>query len=52
MKRLVVLLPGSIRRGVDEDWLEEVGSVATVVWRGVAAEAEAEMEAFEFAWPG
>jgi radical SAM superfamily enzyme YgiQ (UPF0313 family) len=48
-KRLIVLLPGALRPKLDGEWSEEVGAMATLVWRGVAAEAE--LGAFEFAWP-
>jgi radical SAM superfamily enzyme YgiQ (UPF0313 family) len=46
-KRLVVLLPAEIRASVTASWLEAVGAVATVVWRGGAA---AELEENQFAW--
>jgi radical SAM superfamily enzyme YgiQ (UPF0313 family) len=32
-KRLVVLLPGEMRRRIDERWLEEISEYATVAWR-------------------
>lgn len=49
-KRLVVLLPGSLRDQVEPDWIDDIGSVATLVWRGLPAEMETEMEGFEYAW--
>jgi hypothetical protein len=51
-KRLIVLLPLSLRPAVDPDWIEGVGESATLVWRGTTAEgyAEEEMDAHEYAW--
>jgi radical SAM superfamily enzyme YgiQ (UPF0313 family) len=54
-KRLILLLPASLRPCLDPGWIEQVGSIATLVWRGSAQDmpAESEMEAFEHAWdPG
>jgi len=48
-KRLIVVLPACLRGRLDSAWVEEIGTVASVAWRGNAA-AEAEMEAFEYAW--
>ena len=50
-KRFVVVLPGARRDELDPDWVDAIGATAAVVWRGVSADA-AEMEAFEYAWPG
>jgi radical SAM superfamily enzyme YgiQ (UPF0313 family) len=49
-KRLVLLLPLSMRPDLDAEWLDEVGSQAAVVWRGNAdsALASSELEAFEY----
>jgi hypothetical protein len=51
-KRLIVLLPSRLRAMLDGAWLDEVSTVATVVWRGAAGEVppETELEAHEFAW--
>ncbi|MBA4186452.1 MAG: hypothetical protein C0467_00395 [Planctomycetaceae bacterium] len=49
-KRLVVVLPSSVRDELDPDWLDEMGSTAALVWRGMATDT-AEMESFEYAWP-
>ncbi len=46
-KRLIVLLPAGWRGNVAADWAEAVGALATLVWRGSAAEAD--LEAYEFA---
>jgi hypothetical protein len=53
-KRLVVLLPVGLRQSLAGGWGEEVGRLATVVWRVGTAEvpAEGEMEAHEVAWAG
>ncbi|MDB5309209.1 MAG: radical protein [Gemmataceae bacterium] len=51
-KRLIVVLPGQLRDGLDPAWLDVIGAVATVVWRGLPAEEETGMDAFEYAWPG
>lgn len=40
-----------LRDELDPDWVDAIGATAAVVWRGVSADA-AEMEAFEYAWPG
>jgi radical SAM superfamily enzyme YgiQ (UPF0313 family) len=50
-KRLIVLLPREWRPRVSADWLEAVGALATLAWRGADPKAEADMEAYEFAWP-
>ncbi len=49
-KRLIVLLPGAWRRQVPVEWVERLGELATVVWRGADEESEAAMEAYEYAW--
>jgi radical SAM superfamily enzyme YgiQ (UPF0313 family) len=50
-KRLVVLLPVRLRNRLPEEWLAEVGARATLVWCGSEElPAEAEREAYEFAW--
>jgi radical SAM superfamily enzyme YgiQ (UPF0313 family) len=51
-KRLVVVLPGEWRRRAPAEWVEGLGVLATVVWRGAEASAEADMEAYEHAWVG
>ncbi len=50
-KRLVVVLPGRHREELDPNWLDEIGATASLVWRGLP-EVDAEMESFEYAWPG
>jgi radical SAM superfamily enzyme YgiQ (UPF0313 family) len=51
-KRLIVLLPLSLRPAVGPEWIEGVGESATLVWRTPAAEgcAEEEMDAHEYSW--
>jgi radical SAM superfamily enzyme YgiQ (UPF0313 family) len=49
-KRLLVLLPADARPHLAPAWLEELGGPATVVWRGLAPEAEADLEPYEYAW--
>jgi radical SAM superfamily enzyme YgiQ (UPF0313 family) len=51
-KRLVVLLPLTLRGRLPREWVERVGGVATVAWRVAAEEAPQEdgMEPYEFAW--
>jgi radical SAM superfamily enzyme YgiQ (UPF0313 family) len=53
-KRLIVLLPHSLRKQTPAAWHDDVASQATVVWRlGLAEELrEDELEAHEFAWSG
>jgi hypothetical protein len=50
-KRLIVLLPAELRAELG-DWVEEVGSSATLVWRCAAGDhlPEEEFEVFEYAW--
>jgi hypothetical protein len=52
-KRLLVLLPLALREQLPPGWGEDVGKLATVVWRVGVEEAprEEEMETYEFAWP-
>jgi hypothetical protein len=50
-KRLVLLLPATLREGLGEDWIVAVGEAATVVWRGADQGPEEEMAAHEYAWP-
>jgi radical SAM superfamily enzyme YgiQ (UPF0313 family) len=51
-KRLVLLLPLALREQLLQEWVEQVGELATVVWRaGVeGAPREDEMASHEFAW--
>ena len=46
-KRLVVLLPFGVRPELTGQWLDAVGEVATIVWRGCEAN---EMQENEFSW--
>src|SRR5437764_2052755 len=47
-KRLIVVLPAELRARCDLDWCDELGSLATLVWRGEAADEE--LAAYECAW--
>jgi radical SAM superfamily enzyme YgiQ (UPF0313 family) len=51
-KRLIVLLPLALREQLPCEWSEDVGSLATVVWRAGVEElpCEDELESYEFAW--
>jgi len=52
-KRLVVVLSAAHRAELDPEWLDAIGGLAAVVWRGRPVDDEnAEMEPFEYAWPG
>ncbi|WP_439623031.1 B12-binding domain-containing radical SAM protein [Gemmata sp.] len=51
-KRLVLILPGSHRDALDTDWVDAIGATASLVWRGLPECAAAELETFEYAWPG
>jgi radical SAM superfamily enzyme YgiQ (UPF0313 family) len=49
--RLVVLLPAGMRGRLAPERLEELGALATVVWRGLEGpEAPADLEAYEHGW--
>jgi radical SAM superfamily enzyme YgiQ (UPF0313 family) len=50
-KRLIVLLPMELRRDMGEEWIEEIGELAALVWRGAAVEEE-ELAAHEYVWNG
>jgi radical SAM superfamily enzyme YgiQ (UPF0313 family) len=39
-KRLIVLMPADLRQSVSEDWIDETGELATLVWRGETREAQ------------
>jgi radical SAM superfamily enzyme YgiQ (UPF0313 family) len=51
-KRLVVLLPLSLRTRLPDEWLDEVGALATLVWQTERPgdDVEATMEADEYTW--
>jgi radical SAM superfamily enzyme YgiQ (UPF0313 family) len=51
-KRLIVVLPGSLRDQLDPDWVAGIGAVATLVWRGLPQSEEAEMDVCEYVWSG
>jgi radical SAM superfamily enzyme YgiQ (UPF0313 family) len=53
-KRLILLLPAGFRTRLDADWIEEIGSYATIAWRGTPEEMvpESEMNVHECAWIG
>jgi Radical SAM superfamily len=49
-KRLIVLLAAPLRSRLEPAWLDEVGALATIVWRGGnAAPLAAELEPYEYA---
>jgi radical SAM superfamily enzyme YgiQ (UPF0313 family) len=49
-KRVVVVLPLTLRDAVDPGWLEELGATASVVWRGTGGPAPDpdELDVFEY----
>jgi hypothetical protein len=51
-KRLIVLLPISMRDEVDPEWRDETGECATVVWHGEIEPPipETKMEPYEYGW--
>jgi radical SAM superfamily enzyme YgiQ (UPF0313 family) len=51
-KRLILLLPLALRGQLPREWCEDVGKLATVVWRVGVEEThrEDEMESHEYAW--
>jgi hypothetical protein len=50
-KRLVVLLPGDQRGRLSAEWVEGIGSLATVVWRGrPPGPPRTDLQAYEYAW--
>jgi hypothetical protein len=52
-KRLLVLLPLSVREKLPPGWIEAVGEYATLVWRaGPEVPADDEMEPHEYIWEG
>ena len=51
-KRLVVVLAAACRDELDPEWLDAIGNSAAIVWRGLQDDENAEMEPFEYAWPG
>ncbi len=53
-KRLVLLLPLELRPQLPPEWAEDVGELATLVWRVGPGETRSadEMEEFECAWGG
>ncbi len=53
-KRLILLLPAESRGNFPEDWLDEAGECATVVWRTEAGSSlhESDLEPYEFCWQG
>jgi radical SAM superfamily enzyme YgiQ (UPF0313 family) len=50
-RRLVVLLPAALRDSLGPDWCDDVGELASIVWRGPGGPEEADMEPYEFAAP-
>ncbi len=52
-KRLILLLPADRRGQLPGEWLDEVGMLATVVWRGHCPEPPQEdLEPYEHVWAG
>ena len=51
-KRLIVVLPGSLRDQLDADWVADIGAAASLVWRGLPVCEETEMDACEYVWSG
>jgi hypothetical protein len=53
-KRLVVLLPLALREHLPQEWAEDGGELATLVWRVDPDELSSahEVESDEFAWTG
>jgi hypothetical protein len=51
-KRLIVLLPASLRGGLPFEWVEAVGEVATLAWRASSGVIPADntLEPHEYAW--
>jgi radical SAM superfamily enzyme YgiQ (UPF0313 family) len=51
-KRLIVLLPLTLREQLTLEWVEDVGELATLVWRAglEAMHDEDGLEPYEFAW--
>jgi radical SAM superfamily enzyme YgiQ (UPF0313 family) len=51
-KRLIVLLPLALREQLPQEWIQEAGEVATLVWRAGpnGADGEKEIEPFEYCW--
>ena len=51
-KRLLVVLPASLRSQLDESWLEQIAAAATIIWQRSRDErvAELDIEAHEYAW--
>ena len=53
-KRLILILPVALREQLPLEWVEDVGQLATVVWRVGRHEqlSEDEMESYECVWAG
>jgi radical SAM superfamily enzyme YgiQ (UPF0313 family) len=49
-KCLIVVLAAALRDGVQEDWLDDIGAMATLVWRRSRQDPIAETEPHEYAW--
>jgi radical SAM superfamily enzyme YgiQ (UPF0313 family) len=47
-RRLIVLLPAGLRPRLEPGWLEELGGLVSVVWRGRAEAAD--LEPYEHVW--
>jgi radical SAM superfamily enzyme YgiQ (UPF0313 family) len=51
-KRLLILLPLSLRARLDPEWIDDVGDFATLVWQGPVREplVEEDLAGHEYAW--
>ncbi|HEV3084024.1 MAG TPA: radical SAM protein, partial [Gemmataceae bacterium] len=51
-KRLIAVLPASLRARLDEDWLEQIGTIATIVWQRGRQDPvpETEVAPDDYAW--
>jgi len=49
-KRLIVLLPLSLRERLPVDWIEAVGASATLVWQSPELAGNDPMEPYEYVW--
>jgi hypothetical protein len=47
-KRLIALLPLELRGQLAQEWIDDVGQCATLVWRGAATESEETWAPWEF----
>ena len=50
-RRLVVQLPAALRTPLGPDWCDEVGELASVVWRGAGCPEQTDLEPYEYTCP-